>query len=152
MSKVISIVYKPENGTPSGETYLRVPIEQVQLVADYGIEGDAKGGTFKRHLNLMSDHCLDQLNAEGFQTTPGEMGEQLIVSDLELEKLPVGTRLQIGAEACVELTEPRTGCAKFEKYQDKKREEAAGRLGMMANVVVGGKIAVGDAVQVLGTN
>lgn len=66
-----------------------------------------------------------------------------------MERLPADTRLQIGGQACVELTEPRTGCGKFERYQTKKREEAAERLGMMARVVKGGIITVGDAVQIL---
>jgi MOSC domain-containing protein YiiM len=149
MSELVSIVYKPMNAASSEEDYLRIPLAQTRLVVDYGIEGDAKGGNPTRQLNLMSAGTLQHLAQEGFRTAPGQMGEQLIVADLEIDHLPCGTRLQIGEQACVELTEPRTGCGKFERYQDKKREEAAGRLGMMARVVVSGTITTGDVVQVV---
>ena len=149
MSQIVSIVYKPENALPTEEGYTRIPVQQTTLVVDGGIKGDVKGKSPKRQLNLMAAHCLEQLATEGFQTAPGEMGEQLIVAGIELDALPPGTQLQLGEQACVELVEPRTGCAKFERYQGKKREEAAGRLGMMARVVKGGEIAVGDAVAVV---
>ena len=97
----------------------------------------------------MSQERLEELSTEGFQATPGRMGEQLIVAGLDLNSLPNGTRLQIGETACVELTEPRTGCGTFERHQGKNREDAAGRLGMMAHVVAEGVIALGDSVQVV---
>jgi MOSC domain-containing protein YiiM len=115
------------------------------LVANYGIEGDAKGGG-TRQLNLMSAETVEALAGKGFQTAPGELGEQLIVAGLNLDALPCGTRLRIGAEASVELTEPRTGCAKFERHQGKTKGEAAGQMGVMARVLEGGAIAIGDPV------
>ena len=80
------------------------------------------------------------------------MGEQRILTSLEVDRLACGTRLQIGEQACVELTEPHTGCGKFERYQTKKRVEATGRLGMMARVVKEGILSVGDAVQVVASS
>ena len=44
---------------------------------------------------------------------------------------------------------PRTGCARFEMIQGKPRNDAKGRLGVLATVVSGGEVAVGDAVEVL---
>jgi MOSC domain-containing protein YiiM len=49
----------------------------------------------------------------------------------------------------VEVVEPRTGCGKFEQHQGKLRQAAAGRLGVMARVLVGGSIQVGDPVRLL---
>ncbi len=149
MGKLVSIVYKPNGAAPAESGYARAPLSQAQLVAGYGIEGDAKGGSQSRHLNVMSVETMQTLGSEGFRIEPGQMGEQLIFAGLDVNALPVGSRIQIGAEACIELTEPRTGCAKFERFQEKPPQEAAGRLGMMARVVVGGAIAVGDRVAVL---
>jgi MOSC domain-containing protein YiiM len=97
----------------------------------------------------MSAEAIQTLADEGFCASPGQLGEQLILSGIEVDALPPGARLQIGASACVEFTEPRTGCAKFERHQGKQREEAAGRLGMMARVVAEGTIRVGDPVRVV---
>jgi MOSC domain-containing protein YiiM len=97
----------------------------------------------------MSAEVMVALGGEGYLVEPGLLGEQLILSGIDVNALPVGSRIQIGGEACIELTEPRTGCAKFERYQEKSPQGAAGRLGMMARVVSSGAIAVGDAVQVV---
>ena len=66
---------------------------------------------------------------------------------------PVRFRCQpgVGASACIEVTEPRNGCGKFERYQGKRKEEARGRLGQMARVVTAGTIRIGDPVQILAT-
>jgi len=42
MSELVSIVYKPQNGRPAGEDYLRIPLDKNRLVAGYGIEGDGQ--------------------------------------------------------------------------------------------------------------
>jgi MOSC domain-containing protein YiiM len=144
-----SIVYRPRNAQASAEGYTREPLKNALLVAGHGIEGDAKAGGCGRNLNIMSAEVLEQLAAEGFVVGPGRMGEQLILSGIDVNSLPVGARLQIGETARVELTGPRTGCAKLERHQGISREVGAGRIGMMARVEAGGRIAVGDAVTVL---
>ena len=150
MAELSSIVYKPHDAAGTAEGYTRLPLREARLVVGQGIDGDAKGsGSPGRQLNIMTLETVQQLGAEGFHTDAGEMGEQLIVAQLDVNALAIGTRLQIGAAARVELTEPRTGCGKFERYQGKKREEASGRLGMMARVVADGIIHIGDAVQVV---
>lgn len=148
MAELVSIVYKPGEETAEAAGYARAPLAEAHLVAGHGIAGDAKGGGPSRHLNVMSAGVLAALAREGFRTEPGAMGEQLVVAGLTVEALPPGTRLRLGADACVELTEPRTGCAKFERHQGRRREEVAGRLGMMARVVGGGVVRPGDPVQV----
>ena len=149
MGKLVSIVYRPADAQPSEESYTRVPLSEAELLKGKGIAGDAKGGAGDRNLNIMAAETLGALATEGFTVEPGRMGEQLILEGLEVNSLPEGARLQIGDRACVVLTIPRTGCSKFERQQGKLREEAAGRLGMMARVEVGGRIAIGDTVTVL---
>jgi MOSC domain-containing protein YiiM len=149
MSELVSIVYRPKDAADSADGYRRVPLQQARLVAGYGMDGDAKGGGADRHLNVMAAETLQSLAREGFHTAPGQMGEQLIVARLAVDSLPAGTRLQLGASACIEIVEPRTGCAKFERHQGKLRQEASGRLGLMARVVTGGPIRVGDPVRLL---
>lgn len=148
MASLASIVYKPKNAAPVGNAYLRAPIERARLTAGYGIDGDGKGGG-NRQLNIMAAETVGALAQEGFLAEPGQLGEQLMVSGIDVDALPVGTRLRIGADACVELYEPRTGCAKFERYQKRSPRECAGRLGYMARVVAAGEIAVGDPVAIV---
>lgn len=153
MAHVVSIVYTPRDTAerkPMGH-YTRVPLERAELVEKFGIANDAKGTTTTRQLNVMRAEMLAELATEGFKTGPGEMGEQIVVAGLDPDALAEGTRLQIGA-AVIEVGIPRTGCARFEMIQGKERALAKGRLGVLATVVTGGALAVGDAVRVLPTD
>lgn len=149
MSSVASIVYKPAGLGDDPEThYLRVPLTEAELVAGRGIRGDLKGVP-NRPLNLMSAETLAALAGEGFQTGPGQMGEQIVFSGLDVDALASGDRVQIGAEAVVEVMKPRTGCDRFEAIQGRPASTVQGRLGVMAKVVTGGPIKVGDPLTVL---
>jgi MOSC domain-containing protein YiiM len=149
MAEIYSLVYRPENRHPAGH-YLRVPLETANLVVGHGIEGDWNGGGSPvRQLNVMTHETMQQLQAEGFKAQPGELGEQIIVRGLDVDALPEGAQIQLGANAVIQIVKPRTGCDRFEAIQGKPRGSAANRLGMMAKVVTAGQVAVGDSVSVL---
>ena len=151
MSRIYSICYQP---APSQDKppyrYNRVPIAKAELIAAHGIKGDRKAGRNpNRQLNLMSYETLAALSKDGYKVQPGEMGEQIIIEGLDVMSLQKGDRLMIGENACIEITKPRTPCDWFEKIQGKSPEEAAGRVGMLAKVIVSGQICVGDSVKVV---
>lgn len=148
MAYVVSIVYRPVGTKRPQDRYERVPIERVRLVEFQGIEGDMKGGSTDRQLNVMHAEQLAELGTEGFKVGPGEMGEQIVIAGVDPAALVAGARVKLGA-AVIEVVEPRTGCGRFEAIQGKLRTEAQGRLGVIARVVSGGELAVGDVVEVL---
>lgn len=149
MPHVVSIVYTPrgvERKPP--DRYARVPLDRATLVEGHGIDGDRKGGPGPRQLNIMLAETLAELAAQGRKVEPGEMGEQLVIAGLDPADLAEGTRLRLGAEAVIEVGIPRTGCDRFERIQGTTKEAVEGRLGVLARVVTGGEVAVGDAVVV----
>jgi MOSC domain-containing protein YiiM len=148
MMKVTSIVYKPEDsGADPEDQYVRIPLSSALLVTGHGLEGDSKGGHPKRQLNIMSAEAVKTLSEDGFKTLPGQLGEQITIQGLDMSRLNKGDRLQIGETARVEIVSHRTGCERFERIQGKSPRQAAGRLGVMARVVVGGPIQVGSLVK-----
>lgn len=152
MSRIHSIVYQPKGrrrGERSSE-YLRLPLEEATLIAGHGLEGDAKAGRSpRRQLNLLSFEWLRERKREGYKTKPGSFGEQLIIKGLAVENLKRGDRLQLGAEASIEITFPRTGCERLEAAQGKSSELLRGHIGVLAKVLTGGTIRVGDSVKLL---
>lgn len=147
MPSIVSICYSPAVEVPRPEDrYHRIAVHEARLAADAGIEGDRKGKGGSRQLNLMSAESLARLRAEGFQTAPGQLGEQIVLEGIDLESLPAGARLKLGSSAIVEINIPRTGCDRFERIQGKFKGLARGHLGVMACVVTDGSIAVGDTV------
>lgn len=150
MAEIYSIVYTPANvERHPKDYYARVTLQEATLTVTHGIAGDLKGGHPKRQLNVMSYETLQRLRVEGFKTAPGQMGEQLVLKGLDVDALKAGEQLQIGAEARIEVLEPRTGCDRFRRIQGKDPQLVQGRMGVMAKVVAGGVIRVGDPVQVL---
>lgn len=150
MTQIASIVYKPIGQPNPQNDYLRVDLDNAVLVAGYGIEGDAKGGhNSDRQLNIMSYETLTNLRAQGFYTEPGQMGEQIVIHQLDVDALQPGDQVQLGMTAIIQIVKPRTGCDKFEAVQKKSRSIVQGQMGQMARVLVGGPVSVGDPVRLV---
>ena len=150
MTQIASIVYKPIGQPEPENDYLRLDLDDANLIAGHGLEGDAHAGhNPDRQLNIMSYETLTILRSQGFYTEPGQMGEQIVIHQLDVDALPAGARVQLGKEAIIEVVNPRTGCEKFERIQRKSKSIVQGQMGVMARVIVGGKISIGDPVRVL---
>jgi MOSC domain-containing protein YiiM len=148
MGVIYSIVYQPIEGEDRSRSpeFLRVPVQQANLIAGHGIEGDRKAGHHPgRQINLLSREWLLRLQDAGYQIEPGQFGEQITLLGIELEELRVGEQLQLGPTACIEIRQARTPCGRLAVAQ---QLAVAGlkTIGLMATVVVGGTIRVGDAV------
>ncbi len=78
------------------------------------------------------------------------MGENLIVEGVHLTDQPSGTLVRIGLDAVIELIALREPCYKLTPLDPRMPDSVIGRVGMMARVVEGGVVRVGDAVAVGG--
>ena len=110
-----------------------------------------------RQVHLMHVELFAELAEKGFSVGPGEMGENITTSGVNLLALPRGTRLHIGADAVVELTGLRNPCGQIDKFQKGLMQavldkDAQGGLvrksGVMAIVIAGGEALSGDAIRV----
>lgn len=142
--QLASIVYSPQPGS-----FNRHPLPEAMLLAGYGIDGDRKGGHPNRNLNVMDQEMLATLAAEGYPTDPGVLGENLIVSGVQISSLAEGSRLRIGLEAVIEVVRLREPCYKLTALDARMPESVVQRVGVMARVVENGVIRVGDSVGVL---
>lgn len=154
IAQIKSIVYQPldQNYTDGRFDYfIRVPAQEITLKKDHGIEGDAKAGRqSKRQLNLITTDWLEARQSDGYKTGPGEFGEQIILDGIAYSEFKKGMRLQIGGQAVIELTKPRTGCTRLEEAQGKPLSaEIKKGIGWLACVLESGKIRVGDEVKIL---
>jgi hypothetical protein len=145
--RIVSIVHTPADSGPRlADHYTRVPLDAATLEPGRGIVIDRKGKSSDRQLNVMARETLDRLRAEGYRTDPGQMGEQIVVSGIDLDGAAAGTRFRLGAEAVIEVVKPRTGCDRLQRIQGCTPAQVTGRLGFMAGVVAGGTIRAGDPV------
>lgn len=146
---IVSITYRPAHIEQRPADYFaRLPLDRATLIEGHGIEGDTKGRWQNRELNVMRAETVERLREEEFRTRPGELGEQLVIAGLEPDLLVPGVRLHLGASAVIEITCPRTPCSRFAHIQGQPIKAARDKLGVMARVVRGGDIAVGDTATV----
>ena len=144
----------------------------ILLIEGHGVEGDAHAGAFVEHRylarrqprlpNLRQVHLIpfelfDTLRTCGYVVRPGDLGENVTTADLELERMPLGTRIRLGPTAIVELTGLRTPCVLIDRFRaGLKRHvlssEKTGppfRCGVLGVVRAGGRVAAGDLARVL---
>lgn len=149
MTQIASIVFKPAGVDEPADDFLRVDLDEATLIAGHGIDGDLKAGHPTRQLCLLSYETLTNLRVGGAYTEPGQMGEQLVIHQMDVDNLPTGTQLRLGPEAVIEITGPRHPCERLAKIQRKPKEHFEGQAGVMAKVITGGIIRVGHPVKVL---
>ena len=110
-----------------------------------------------RQVHLLQTELLDDVNDQGFQVFPGNLGENISTRGIDLPGLPAGTRLRIGTDAIVEVTGLRTPCVYIERFRpgllvlmNKALPDGsvASRAGVMGIVRCGGVIYPNDAIAV----
>jgi MOSC domain-containing protein YiiM len=108
-------------------------------------------------VHLLQDSLFEELRARGLEVGPGDMGENVTTSGLDLLTMPLGTRLHLGVDAVVELTGLRTPCVQMDQFRPGLKHacivrDANGavqrRAGVMAIALAGGIVRPGDAIEV----
>jgi MOSC domain-containing protein YiiM len=119
------------------------PLAAATAITGVGLEGDRKARPgSKRHVLLM-----DQETIAEFGLRPGDLDENITTRGLALSNLRRGQRIRVG-DVLLEATIERPSCHKFDELKPGLGDELAGRRGMMAVVVDGGEIRVGDVIEV----
>lgn len=139
-----SIVYSPQPGS-----YNRKSLHEALLIADFGIAGDRKGGHPRRNLNIMDQEMLDVLSSEGYPTGPGILGENLIFIGADISTQPRGCQFRIGHDVVIEVVRLREPCYKLTALDVRMPDAVIDRVGVMARIVQGGVVHLGDPVQMI---
>ena len=123
-------------------------VDQARLLADHGLEGDAHAEGGIRQLSLLAQESIDKMVAAGAKVKVGDFAENLTVEGLAVMYLPVGTRLKVGGEIELEVTQIgkkcHAGCAIRELIGDCVMP----REGIFARVLKDGLVKPGDIIEV----
>ncbi|MBH5391756.1 MOSC domain-containing protein [Bradyrhizobium diversitatis] len=144
--------------------------ERIVLVAGRGVEGDAHAGPFVRHrylarrrrclpnlrqVHLIPSELFVNLGKAGFSIAAGDLGENITTAGLDLERMPLGTLIELGPTAIVELTGLRTPCVLIDRFQAGLKRQVLSSAetgppfesGVLGVVRAGGPVAAGDAAR-----
>ena len=123
-------------------------VGNAKLVAGFGIEGDrhatSEGVRTARQVLLMDTETLDSFGLEA-----GQVRENVTTAGIDLHSLSRGQRLSLGGDVVVEITGHCAPCTRMDEIRAGLRSEIDGHRGMLASVVEGGTVGVGDGVSVL---
>ena len=107
-------------------------VGSIRVIEGFGVEGDSHAGATIQHLhpmrldptrpNLRQVHLIqselhDELRQHGYDVKPGELGENVTTRGVDLLTLPRGTRLQLGADAVLEVTGLRSPYHQINDYR-----------------------------------
>ena len=117
--------------------------ESARAIEDWGLEGDRHGQSGgARQVLLMDEETLST-----FGLGAGMVKENITTRGIDLKTLAPGTRLVIGS-AVLELTKSCTPCSRMDEIRPGLREALEGQRGMLARVVEGGILRVGDSIEI----
>jgi MOSC domain-containing protein YiiM len=135
VATVVGLFVSPGRG--SGRS---TALDRATATPGLGFEGCAHANPPRREVLFASKEHLDAVGVE-----PGAIRENVTVEGDDVQHWQVGQRVRAGA-ALFEVTMVCDPCERMDQLRSGLRAELDGRRGMLARVVAGGEVAVGDEV------
>lgn len=138
MGKVVSLNISKKRGTE------KIQVPSVNVIEKYGIEGDAHAGNWDRQISILPIEALEKVPSDKVEEVKkGGFTENITISGIPLNNLGVDSSIQIG-EVVIKIL-----YIGKDKYKEYGRPYIVSREGRFGIVVKGGKINVGDPVEVI---
>jgi MOSC domain-containing protein YiiM len=141
VSQVIAVSKSRKKGTK------KTNMPEGLLREDYGLIDDAHADSGShRQVSLLAMESIEKMRRLGLTVGPGDFAENLTTEGIDLVSLPVGTRLSVGEEVVLEITqigkECHTRCAIYRQVGKCIMPSE----GVFARVVRGGLVRAGDPI------
>lgn len=124
-------------------------VQEAKLIADHGIDTDAHAGNWHRQVSLLGMESIRKIQAKGIEVAPGDFAENITTEGICLYQLPIGTRLRLGENGLVEVTQIgktcHHGCAIFQQVGDCVMPKE----GIFVRVLEAGVVKPGDWIEIL---
>jgi MOSC domain-containing protein YiiM len=143
VAKVIAVCSSKTKGTRKED------VKSGYLQTEFGLTGDAHADSaWHRQVSLLAIESIDKMRKMGFEVGPGDFAENLTCEGIELLALPIGTRLLVGNNIVLEITqigkECHSGCAIFKQTG----KCIMPKEGVFARVIKGGKVETGNSINI----
>ncbi len=146
MGKILSVNISDKKGEKKHN------IGAARAVIDRGLENDAHIGMAIRQISLLSSESIEKIRRKGLDVNNGDFAENLTTEGIELFTLPVGTKITVGADVLLEVTQIGktclAPCAIFHAVGDCVMPKE----GIFVRVLSEGVISVGDEISVVETD
>lgn len=144
MAKVLAVCISKKKGEQKTE----IPFGE--CIVDFGIKDDAHGGNWHRQISLLAKESVDEMRASGLTLINGDFAENIVTEGIDLKALPVGTKLAVGEEVVLEVTQIGKECHHGCVIRQKAGKCVMPTDGIFAKVLRPGIIRKDDAIEVDG--
>ena len=120
------------------------PVQEATAISGMGLEGDRSC----RQGNMRQVLIMDNETLGEFGLAPGLIKENITVTGLDLSQTQAGNVVFIGDEVTMEIVGECEPCGKMDAIRQGLQAELNHRRGMLATVINGGPIKVGDSIRV----
>lgn len=141
MAKVIAVCKSETTGTS------KMPVACGVFRVRHGMVGDSHAGLDRvREVSLLALESINRFNQKGYSFKPGDFAENVTTEGIELPILLVGSRLEIGSEVILEITQIGKKChLKCDIYKEVGKCIMP-KEGIFAAVIRGGEMKPGDII------
>ncbi len=141
--EIVSLATSRKKGTT------KVPVDEVHLIVDHGIEGDAHAGPWHRQVSFLASESIEKARNQGLDVTFGNFAENFATRGIDWSNIPIGTRLGLGDSAEVEITQKGKVCHNKCAIYYMAGDCIMPREGVFARVLKGGHIRCGEPVRIV---
>ncbi|MDD5190798.1 MAG: MOSC domain-containing protein [Dehalococcoidales bacterium] len=140
-AKILAICRSVKKGTQKD------PIKEGMLLTDFGLQGDAHAdSTWHRQVSLLANESVEKMRKLGADVGPGAFAENLLTEGIELVSLPIGTRLTVGKDVVLEVTQIGKECHAHCAIYQQVGTCVMPTEGIFTRVIKGGRVAPGDTI------
>ncbi len=119
------------------------------LVEGVGLQADAHAGSEIRQVSLLAKESIEKIRVKGLDVRYGDFAENLTTEGIDLPALPIGTKLKIGADVLMEVTQIGKVCHDRCHIFYTVGDCVMPREGIFASVIEGGEVKIGDSIEVV---
>jgi len=120
------------------------------IIDSFGVKDDAHSGKWHRQVSLLSQESINKVREKGFNVNGGSFAENITTVGINLLEIPVGSRLKIGDDVILEVSQIGKICPRPCSIYYKIGDCIMPNEGIFAKVIREGKIKVGDKIIVEG--
>ena len=143
MASIVAVCKSKKKGTK------KEAVAEGLFKEDYGLIGDAHADCqTNRQVSLLAIESIDKMQSLGLNLSPGDFAENITTKGIDLLHLPIGTRIFVGDEVSLEVTQIGKECHAACAIRRQIGECIMPEEGIFARVVQGGLVKPGDRVKI----
>lgn len=120
------------------------------FLENLGLKNDAHAEPGIRQVSLLAKESIEKIRAKGLDVQYGDFAENLTTEGIDLPSLPVGTKLKVGGNVLLEVSQIGKVCHNRCNIFYTVGDCVMPREGIFAKVLTGGEIKINDSIEIAG--